>query len=314
MRTAETIGCILTLLFATAWTANAALVPVPLTGAEANTVVLYNFNEFPGDGGVVSTATHPSSLVDSSSNNIQGGFGTTRTYASDLNGTEFGTAMRVSGGNSNVPGGSLNASFYQGDFTVEAWFKQVSYVDNETGVVDRIGEFFTTRDGGGIGWIFQIRPDGSGGNILKVYNGGGWTDNVLTGFTLPNGGAADPYSWRHWAMVFENKGTVGDETDYTVSFYVTGMDSENGQTPNLIGTFDLDPVKDAAGLAAIDLVFPQSTNGTIGLVDTDWHDGARLSNVARTTFETLAVPEPATMGLLSLGFAAMAALRRRRRK
>ncbi|MCG3178956.1 MAG: hypothetical protein BIFFINMI_01286 [Phycisphaerae bacterium] len=302
MRIAASLSIVLLTLLS--GTVRAALVPTALTGSEPETVALYNFNEFSGNDVVISAGA----LQDASANNLDGTHATTRVYTNSLSG--FGEEMRISTSDIRLPGGSLTSSFFQGDFTIEAWIK----VDGLTKTTGNVGQVITTTQrffnsrSSSIGWIFQLATDGTA-NKLQVHNGSAFSD-AITGFTLPTSG------WTHWAMVFTNTNPGSTDSAYSVQFYVTdpSVDTE----PNLIGTFNLNPTASTTSLAAIALAFTgDATFSFAPNIDSVRIDDVRVSNVALTTFaalgQTTSIPEPATLGLLALGGLGLAGAARRRR-
>jgi hypothetical protein len=272
----------LALLLGLTGTAMAGLVPTPLTGTEANTVLLYKFDEFTGDNALVG----PAALVDSSGNGNAGAIGLTRVFTSDLAAPNFDRALRIDTSGTNTPGGTLAASLFKDTFTVEAWFRNASGGNR----------FFNLRQPG-IGWIFEF----SGGG-LRAHNGSAWT-TVLASVTVPS---AD---WTHWAMVFNNTNVGAEDSSYSVDWYVTDPDVHTA--PNLIGTFALNPVQTATALAGYRLGYLEDGSGVGGTFAADRQDEIRISTGV-TAFEALGigpppppVPEPGSAMMLLFGLAAM---------
>lgn len=244
--------------------------PTPYSGAEADTYCLYNANALNGIGNVDLANT----LADDSGHGHTGAYGTTRSYASDLNGSPspFAVAVRIATSNLRTPAASLADLNFAGDFTLEMWVK----LANATTGGER--RFFTSRTSSGIGWIFRLTgTSGSPVYGLQVHEGGGWR-SVGVNATLRNG-------WTHWAMAFHSKGGA-DDSNYTVTFSLTGTNDVALQT---VGTFDVNPSASAATLKTRDIAFSGDFDGgySLGGGDSEWIDSLRISSVARTEFGTL---------------------------
>ena len=281
---------------------SAQAVPTVVTGTEPNTVALYTLNEFAGNTTLVSAGTN---VMDSSPNGLTGKTGlATRTYQSTDLGAGFGNNLRADS-KVYVPASILSSSLYQGDFTMEMWVRNSFFINSSGQITSESVLFSSSNSGGGIGWLFDIYKNGSGKNVLKVYNGSAWTDNAIADLVLPAG-----TGWSHWAAAFTNTNPGVEDSRYSVSLYITPVAAS---APTLAGTFSFNPTKTATELSAMPLIFNGDLRSSGGkgfsvAQPGDLVDSLRVSNIARTSFESF-TPEPVSASLLAL--AVVPLLRRR---
>lgn len=275
---------------------------------DTNTVALYHLDETTG-----------TSVIDASGNNRNASYeyvnsgGTPLlvsrglTSASPYLGTATAASVAPSAGGGRIfwtDTGAGNSSILlpatTSAFTVEAWVRLADGVDP---AVQRIAAV-QPNGVAAIDWSFEIigsdNPYHAG--ALSV------SDAAVTNRAYVSGGLTwDTDAWYHLALVYNEI----NATQATYSFYRT----EAGQTSaSLLATITAGKLVSNASVADRDFNIAnfygdsgkQHLNGPF--------DEYRLSNVARTADDfahTLAVPEPATAGMLAFGTAALMMRRRR---
>lgn len=277
---------------------------------DANTVALYHLDETSG-----------SSVIDASGNGRHAAYeyldsgGNPLLISRGLASASPFLGTATSSGDSPASGGSrifwTDTSAGNGSillpaatnaFTVEAWVRLSDGVD---GALQRIAAVQPTGVGA-IDWSFEIigsdNPFHAGS--LSV------SDSAVTNRAFIAGGLTwDTDAWYHLAFVYSE--ISASQANY--SFYRT----EAGETTaSLLGTITTNKLVSHPSLADREFNLgnfygdsgKQHLNGPF--------DEFRLSSVARTADDfanTLAVPEPATAGLLTLGIAAVLMRRRANR-
>ncbi len=232
---------------------------------DANTIILWHLND--GSGTVADNAA---------TTNGDGNGSVTNTTAPE---PAWSTSGRFGGGmesQDNVAGyltGGLYGKSVTSVFTFDGWFKPTANHDPDSDASYLAG----------INAGFFLRSVTTGSNTrfdFSVNNGSGsWTSNLS--YTMPTSDYVDG-NWHHIALVFEGPGQA-------MHIYFDNQEKATGTAAS-----DAGPLNRSLTVGGGVTWSPNSLSSEyIGLFDE-----IRLSNVARDNF----VPEPATIGLLTLGF------------
>lgn len=231
---------------------------------DANTIILWHLNE--GSGTTVDNASTTNGDGDGSVTN------TTAPEPVWSTSGRFGNGMEAQNDVEGHLTGSLYGKSITSVFTFDGWFKPSTNHDPGSDASYLAG----------ISNGFFVRSVSSGTNTrfdFSVNNGSGsWTSNLS--YTMPTADYLDG-NWHHIALVFEGSGQ-------SMHIYFDNQEKATGTAASDAGPLNRSLIVGGS--------VPWSPDNLsyeyIGLFDE-----IRLSNVARDNF----VPEPATIGLLTLG-------------
>lgn len=274
--------------------ARATIIPY---SADANTVLLYHFDEGPGG----------TNLADASGN----GMALTAT-ASPLAGTPGPDGLGGSGsfteGNGNlqftgIPSTPQLGLFSTSAFTIEAWIRNPD--QQASAAPDDHDGIFQLRNGNLNRMELTILDKGAGANAGKIRLTFNRLDNGVFAFAEAPAFTWEQDVWYHLAATYDSN--TGGANDSVVQFYIDRADDFDG-VPNLYQTLnnvpDIAAVTDGAVLriGGFDGINNRNFGGDI--------DEVRFSNTVRTGFNLAVVPEPGTAGLLFIGCVLLGRFRR----
>lgn len=286
----------LALLTSTAW----AQIPY---STDVNTLFLYHFDE----------SSNATTAVDSSGNGRNATYLSTATsglpsqpgMGNSTKGNDELTGM-TRWQDSTTPGtSSLLYNLPTSAFTIEAWVKpSADFFNMANGTNSPVIAIQPTASGLN-DYVFSILRHSSGTFHLALGDSGGPNRLWTVGYNL--NWVAD--TWYHIAVT----GTPIGGGNFTYKFY------------DNVGNSTTTPTADYTDASKAMLVGQFGNNATRDLNMSNFYgnngdsyfrgeiDEVRISNIARTQFDTLAIPEPAMLALLGMGLGLLY-LRKRHRK